>query len=544
MGTVRIRITSILGGHAKTLYTAAPNEFQSSLGINPGISATQLNTGGEVGVSGVLRPTAVRDLTAGVIPKPPMWFVKNPKSTSLPNPLYVYCMNGSVFTLSAAGAVVALSDTGLMSSATGNGAAYYDNYLYLAKNTDIARFGPLDGAPTFNGSYWQSTLGFSALNNTSYPTPYLGAGTMPNHVMHRHSDGKLYVADVQNNQGVIHMISTSKTTTEGDTNAGSKQSTLQFGYGLWPTAIESYGSQLVIALYESASGVNMGSLPAKIAFWDTTSGAFNQITWDEFPDTFISAIKNINGVLYFISNAGLTGHGFRVTRYVGGYSFQEVAFIEDGSFPYPGAVDGNTNQLVMGANNSQIFGSSTNGLPCVWSIGLAKNIAPNKIFNILRTSSGDSITALKFNQSDANNQNFMVGWSTFVNTAINGIDVVGSVNSGTNQNSIWWSQRYQIGQRFQVKQITVPLVNQLNSGQTITPTLYFDNKHHSLALPAINLALMTAQGATNLAVIKVPAGNNYGETEFWLELVWSCTATTANSAVKMPIVIDLETIDS
>src|SRR3990167_558161 len=117
----------------------------------------------------------------------PMWIVPQPKGNST----YVYGYGGSAYTLNTnlGAPVEQLQDGGSLSASTGNGCAYYDNYIYFAKNTDIARFGPLNGTPAFDGTYWTGTLSKTALVDTTYPLDGGAFGyEYPNHVLHRHSD--------------------------------------------------------------------------------------------------------------------------------------------------------------------------------------------------------------------------------------------------------------------------------------------------------------------------------------------------------------------
>ncbi|MFA7662690.1 MAG: hypothetical protein WCX88_02120, partial [Patescibacteria group bacterium] len=330
-----IRIETILGGQSPTTHFSQAGQFRASLGIDPAQPINDLDTAYSTIASGLLRPSASEEFSGTTINSAPLWMKTNPKDTLI----YVYDALGSAYTITATlDTVTALSDAGHLSSALGNGFEYYDNYMYFFKNTDVCRYGPLNGTPVFNPTYWTGTLAKTALVNTIYPSTFLNDLRLPNHPAVRHSDGTLYFGDVVDNQGYIHTIKTSKTTVEGDTNNGSTYQKLAFGYGLWPTAIESYGSDIAIAFFEGGN-IGLKQKSAKLAFWDTTSTNFNKITWVEFPDSIITAIKNVNGVLYVVSGNYKT-RGFRVTRFLGGYSFDEVYYSETGEPCLPGAIDG------------------------------------------------------------------------------------------------------------------------------------------------------------------------------------------------------------
>lgn len=532
--TQTIRIESILGGHAPTTHFAASNQFRSSVGIDPAQPLTDSSVGYGYVSSGLLRPVPVSKISGSVISNPPLWIVPNPKN----NIVYVYDSAGSVYSISetsnTATAVGDLNDGG---TATGNGAAYYDNYAYFSRSTTIARYGPLDGSPSFTDDFWSGTLGLTALTNTTYPSEYFLTFPYANHILHRHSDGKLYIADVVGNQGTIHFIKTSKTTIEGDTNDGSTYAKLQVGYGLWPTAMESYGSNLVIAFYEGATGTHVPKQRAKIAFWDTTSDKVSQITWNEFPDQVITGLKNINGVLYVVS-----GHiqiqGFRLSRYVGGYTFEEVFVSETGEPPLQGAIDGDSNRVLFGS----FLENSTNAHSAVFSYGLQKASLGHGVFAVQGTTGSTSATAtalsLAFNRQPGFNYP-LVGWTSGYNDGEkNGVDY----QSMTYNNSVpvWWSQTYRIGQPFKITKIRIPLAQAVATNMTVTPKIYVDDDTTtSYTLTAINNT--NYPGEKNI-LFRSDANSKpiTGKHNFWLELVWSGSALCT---VGLPITIEYEFID-
>ena len=370
----------------------------------------------------------------------------------------------------------------------------------------------------------------------------------------RHSDGKLYFADVVGNQGTIHVISTTKTTVEGDTDAGSAASKLTFGYGLFPTALESYGGNLVIALNEGYDGGAWSTGRAKVAFWDTTSASFNSIVWVEFPDTRITAMKNINGVLYVVSSnvtASATVHtdGFRVSRYVGGTTFEEVQYVENGSSPMPGAIDGDSKRLLFGS-----YTQVPTKAACVYSLGLQNSALGSGLFTPIRATvnetgtSGLSVTALELNRSGPARFGLdtpLIGWGGA--TQGGGIDAAFDYFTYTygTVNAIFWSQLYKIGQPFEIKRIRIPLAQTIAPGMVVQPTLYFDDGISSQALRQINtnnIGTSAETGFGRVANIKTAGdGTNImrGQNNFWLELTWSggtlCT-------IGLPIIIDFDII--
>lgn len=540
----QIRIDSILGGHSRTTHFAADNQYRASLAIDPGsplpgsagstYSSSKLN----IKPSGLIRPTKASKL-ASTMNQTPLW-MKGARSTTS---IFVLDARGSTYSYTQGdGTFTSLSDKGT-TAGSGNGMEYYDNYIYIATNTDIARYGPLDGTPVFTGNYWTTVLGLTALENNAYPRMLLpsgGATSLPNHFLHRHSDGRLYIADVVGNQGYLHYIKTTKTTVEGDTNNGSTYQALRFGYGLVPICMESFGSMLVIALYErdsTASASNIGNrgqtTRAKIAFWDTLSQNFNSITWVEFPDGMITAMKNVNGTLYVFSAPSEENTGFRVSRYVGGYTFEEVWSSEDALAPFPGAVDGVSSRLVFGSN-TQV--PNTSGV--IFSLGLSANGISNGIFAPFSSTSAGSImvTSLILPTHSGRGKGWdypVFGTSDF--SATFNMEGFG-VGSASNMNAMWWSQVFRIGQRFKITKIRIPLTEALTSTSSITPKIYTDDGFGTTyTLTTIN---QSNYGSTQRTIVIRPE-NLTGESNFWLELGWS---DEYQIAVGLPITIEYETI--
>lgn len=563
--TQTIRIESILGGHSPTSNFASRDQFSDSLGIDPAAFIfDQSFVGSGVGVnlyeqrpSGLLRPSDVGASTGFSLSAvvSPLWFVQEAKKGAV----YMYLSSGSAYsTISDATGFTALSDGGSLSSSLGNGCEYYDNYIYFAKNTDIARYGPLNGSPSFDATYWTSTLSKAALTNTIYPliqTNNFNLAT-PNHIMHRHSDGKLYIADVVGNQGTIHVISTTKTTVEGDTDNGSTANKLQFGYGLWPTAIESYGSQLVIAFFESfpaTNNVNSRHGPrAKIAFWDTTSANFNSITWVEFPDQLITSIKNIDGTLYIASSASV-GIGFRISEYIGGNSFRDVLLHQTGYVPFPGGMDGDTNQLIIAALSG--YPTQTYS-PSVISIGLGIPGTKGKIFNLGGAPSGTSkfgtAVALVSGIASRKRKQVFFGYSDHltgmnVSTSPRNVPSDGSVDYSLITRR-WLSQKYNIGVPFKITKIVIPLAvpigttgGILGTTTVVTPTVYMDDGSGTKYIGGTNAGLSVINNANYSGknrIVMRPVGM-VGNNNFQLEFVWTGSELCI---ISLPIIVEYELI--
>lgn len=537
----QIKIESILGGHSPTTHFAAEDQFRSSLGIDPALPIDDNyevdGSGNSSGMlaSGLLRPVSCKNVgSTTAFADVPLWITTDPKKNFQ---YYIYDRAGSVYSVAGFdGALTGLGDLNDGGNSYGNGAAYYDNYIYFSRSTTVARYGPLNGTPSFTDDYWAGSLGKTPLTDNDigfFDYPYEVFETEPysNHLLHRHSDGRLYILDTVDNKGTIHYIQTTKTTVEGDTDDGSTYNAVQVGYGLRPTAIESYGSDLVIAFVE---GNDLGTTErAKIAFWDTTSSKVNRITWVEYPDGIVTALKNVNGVLYAFSGTALGG-GFRITQYVGGQTFKDVYFSENGSPPRQGAVDGDGNRLLFGSysNTPEYRGS-------IYSLNLIKSGLSTGVFNVMATSSsGAIITCLKFGR-DANQNSklsflggLMAGYSVGGQGALDRTDFL----SYQYAPSVWWSQTYRVGQPFKITKIRIPLAQVVAANMTVTPKIYTDDGDGtSYTLTAIDNTNFS--GKRNIVL---RPENLVGEHNFWLELRWTGSALCT---VGLPITIEYELID-
>lgn len=528
-----IRIESILGGQSPTTNFAGANQFRNSIGIDPAQPISDSDTIYSTIASGLIRPVASEKFSGTTITSAPLWMKTNPKNSYV----YVLDANGSAYTIdSTISTVTAISDAGELSAGLGNGMEYCDNYMYFAKNTTIARLGPLNGTTTLNGNYWSGTLSKTALSNTTYPTTFKNNIQLPNHPMCRHSDGNLYFGDVVGNQGYIHYIATKKTTVEGDTDNASTYLKLEFGYGLWPTAIESYNQNLAIALYEG-SNTGLRQKQAKIAFWDTTSTDANQITWVEFPDSMITAMKNVNGVLYVVSGNYKT-RGFRVTRFVGGYSFEEVYYSETGEPCLPGAIDAVLNRVVFGSHTTV-----PDTMPCVYGIGLQKQVLGNGIFNVMGATgtTSASVTAVTFAESTSLNfYTPIVGWSECSDGSTgvaHGLD-----KQGTTYNiayNYFWGSTIRMGQPFKITEVHIPLAQAVGANMAVTPKIHIDDGATSFTMTEINST--NDSGALHIVRRSGSSGETIvGRNNFWLELKFTGSALCV---VGLPIIIKGEVYD-
>lgn len=513
MPRIPFTIDSIFAGISETQHFSAKGQFNSSIAIDPDMPINDTDKR----MSGYIRPTSMEKISGTTITNAPLWLVPNPKDTNT----YVYDAGGKVYSLATNLSVTALNSGNALTASSGNGTDYYDNYLYFAKNTDICRYGPLNGTPAFDEDYWTSApLSKTALTNTTYPT--VRGKTLPNHVMHRHTDNKIYFCDVTSaNKGVLHYIKTSKTTVEGDTNDGSSQVALDFGYGYYPTTIETYETQLAVALIEGVS-TGVKQKPASLTFWDTTSTTFSKIIQIEFPDPLITAMKNINGALYVWS--GNANGGVRLTRFYGGYAYEELFYFEEGYPPLQGAVDGEMNRIVWGGVTTYPESSVS-----VYARGSKNAKLGTGIHNILKTTSSGAngyVSCVKYLQTTNNSvRQPIVGWK---DDAGQGLDK----SSTTYGTSVWRSEVFRIGRPFQVRKLRIPLAQPVGANMTATVKIYTDNGSTSTTIATINNT-----NFNNKRCIAIYPQVN-AENDFFIEVRWTGTALMT---VALPITGIIET---
>jgi len=519
-----LKIESILDGHSQTQYISGEGTFDSSIAIDP-----DFPVGSNTKTSGVLVPVRYAKFSGTELTGFPLWIITNTKTTNS----FVYTSDGKIHSFDSSLAMRATDEatTALPISITGgagNGAAYYNNYVYFAEATDVTRYGPLSGgtvAKTEN--VWTgATLGsLAALTNTTYPS--IRGVSIPNHPMHVHTDASLYFGDVVAGQGVVHRINTRKVTVEGDTNGNTVPSAfnvLDLPFGYYPTDIESYGTDLVIAAIQSTdTTINQGN--AVLFFWDPTNtdSFYRQVP---LPDPLCTALKNVNGILYIWS--GNASSGCRISRYIGGDTVSDEAYIEDGVPPFAGAVDALGSRLVHGGYTTYPVASAS-----VTAFGSKNDLLPKGVQNIVKTSSAGSspiVTCLKYVQQASNIQpKLVVGWK---DASTQGLD---KISTSATYGSVFRSKIFNINRQFVVKKIRIPLAGTVDANTSIVPKILVDDQSDSLTLNTIN---NTNFSGKRKAVYEAGEFETLRpENNFMLELTWG---GTTEMPVLLPIEIDVD----
>lgn len=533
-----VTINSAFGGIAPSQYYIQEGQYLAGIGIDPQWPIS--DSVGDRFISGSLRPTAYAEFSGANITGNPYWILNNPKNANT----YVYANDGKVVSYDSAFGTETL--VGTPTSGAGNGAAYYNNYLYFATPTNVSRYGPLDGSPSLTNTYWTSTLSLTALVNTTYPS-IRGSGVIPNHAMHVHVDNKLYICDYDSTsstaatrgRGLIHALATTYGSAEGDTNNSSSYNALDLPLGYMPVDIESYGNYVVIAAIQSTNATVIQG-KAALFFWDGINASFYNVV--HLPDPLVTALINKNGELYVFSGSVSTGtdssNGYRVSKYLGGQSLETVYYSDVGSPPLAGAVDAQGDRLIWGTFtqiNSTTAGSPEY-YPVVMALGTKSPAVPGGIHCIAKASgtgtAGDGIvTAVKqIEQASMASPRVIIGWR---DSSGYGVDK----STTTYATSVWRSRMFNVGKKFAIRMIRIPLGTAVGANMTITPKIFLDD-FSSSSTSGLTVINNTNYANSERTVQMHPdiSGNN----SFCLELRFSGTALLP---VKFPIVIEFDVLE-
>ncbi len=527
MSIQELEIKSILSGHTPTNYFGNDDSFNTSIGIDP-----DLPVGSDTKTSGILVPTRYEKFSGSELTGAPNWIVPNNKTSNT----MVYTAAGRLHSFDSSLAMRATDEAGTafpitQTGGAGNGLVFYNNFYYLAEATDITQYGGMDQGASIaeTENVWTGAkFGLSALTNTTYPS--LQGVPIPNHPGHVHTDNSCYWGDVVAGQGVIHRMNTRKVTIEGDTNGSTVPSAfnaLDLPFGYYPTDIESYGTDLVIAAIRTTNAtINQGS--AALFFWDPTNtdSFYRQV---QLPDPLVTALKNINGILYIWS--GNASSGVRVSRYIGGETVSEVSYQEDGVPPFAGAVDAIGSRLIWGTNTSYPESSAS-----VMAYGSKNDSLPKGLHNIARsTSTGatQSVTSLAVIQQASNvTPRFIIGWQDASGYGLDKLSTTATFNS------VFRSKVFNINKRFVLKKLIIPFAAAVDSNTTVTIKVYIDDGSSSITLNTIN---NTNYPSKRKVLFKGPELlTATGENNFFIEI--KVTGTTL-MPVLIPIKISVDISD-
>lgn len=502
-----VRIESVIGGWSPAQYLSREGQFLSSLGIDPDmpISTTDTRT------SGVAVPVVYAKFSGANVTSAPIAIVTDPKNTLT----YVVLNNGRLISYNSSLASETL--IGTVTGGVANGAAYYNDYIYITTGTDVSRYGPLSSSPSITNNYWTSTLSLTALANTTYPT--FRSVKMPNHWMFVAGNNELYFCDYAAGQGLLHKIVTTST----GTNNGSAYNVLDLPFGFYPASIDQTNTDLaVIAFQTTDTTVQQGS--SALFLWDTTGDSFFRQV--DLRDPIATAIQNVNGTLYVFT--GNAQKGCRIGQYAGGETITDVHYIEESNPPFAGAVSAIGNRVVWGAWTTNPATAST-----VFSLGSKVSDIPMGLHSIVRTSSAGTnpIISAIFPVQQASNitPQYIVGWNDGTGSGLDSRSTSGTLSS------ILRLPLVGIGMPFKIMRIRIPLAGAVDANTTITPTVYLDDGSSNTALDAIN---NTNYPSKRKAIYKNPGLSSLGgSNNFYMQLAWT---GTKQLPVLLPIEFDID----
>lgn len=465
-----LRFNEIFSGHSASQYFGGKETFNTSVAIDPDLPIVST----DIRTSGFCVPVGYAKFSGANVNNPIIRLINNPKNALT----YAVTTGGRLISYSTS-----LGSETLIGTVTGSNASwaeYYNNYIYIfgtgASKDDISRYGPLNNSPTLTNNWWKGTLAKTALTNTTYPT--LRGVAMPNHAAHAHGDNSMYFCDFINGQGLIHRINTKKVTDEGDTDGTTVPSlynALDLPFGFYPTAVESFGTLvMILGMYTTDTTVMQGQ--SAFVLWDPTDTASFLLGPVYLPDPLATALKNVGGQVYIWT--GNAVNGVRFSKYVSGTTTEDIVYQEEGLPPLAGAVDALGNRIVWGG-----FSTNPSTGAVVYAYGSKDARLPKGLHNIAKTSSAGTspfVTALKYVQQNSNiTPKVVPAWTDGTGSGIDQYSTSATLAS-------YIRFMINLGQKFDIRSILVPLAGAVDANTTITPKIWLDDLSSSVTLPVIN----------------------------------------------------------
>jgi hypothetical protein len=529
-------IDSIFNGQMPSALFGNKGQFLASIGIDPDVPATDGAT--DLKTAGIIRPVNYAKFSSTEVSAQPLAIMGVPYNTNL----YYVMADGNLKSYDSNLANPANVATYLAASF----GIYYNGYIYVfgsgAAYNKVARYG-LEHADS-DADVWANTWGLTNITvvNTKFRA-FSGALLYQNFVAIVHVDNSLYFTSFHDDGvGRICKIKTKTTTYTGDTNDGSAFGALVLPKYHAPTALCSYGNDIVVA-----ASLNIPSAAGGFAhesylfFWDTTSASYYRKI--AIPDSACTILKMINGTLYGISGDPIAG-GYRLWRYVGGESIETLAIVEDDVLPLFSSAEVVGNRLVWGTKTAYPLTAA-----CLMAYDTKSGLFPKGLHNIVKLNQTATNTPAAGAYPTYNNMviscvsrvqtglafpKFLVGaWDTVAPAY--GIYKQGSTHSF----SLFRSKVFHIGKDFQITNIRIPLAQAIAANMTIVPVLRFDDGSSTSVGTVIN---STNYANSERTIDLTPdnfASGTAGKYHFCLELQMTGTAL---SAVSLPITIEVETL--
>lgn len=453
----KIKIDSVLNGMGASYWGRRGGSYLNGLAIDPGYGTSALMSK----PSGAIMPVKYSALTTTTITAPVNWIITNPRDSKI----YCYQGNGRLTSFSNVLTAETLAATATFSS--GNGAAYYNDYLYLATDTDLSRYGTLSGgAPAITNNVWSgATLGaLTLLTNTAYPA------NIPNHPMHAHVDNRLYFGDYANGQGMVHFV---KTTYAG-VNDGSTYNALDLPFGYAPTDIESYGNDLAILAIQVGTDNIIRQGKSALFLWDTFSESFYRQV--DIQDSYATSMINDNGYLY-IFHGSL--NDMRMSVYAGGYTLQPLFHYPSQLTATAGTLDAMGSRIVFSGQYSE----SATG--CVFARGYHSWSLPRDAVNNIMKSPSSRVSAVKLYKQDTGlKPRMLVGYTD--DSSVYG---VAAIDTTGGDGATFQSDYYEIGAPFDIQRVEYSLTGPIAAGTLIDTNMVIDaNTNYASAFVQVSQA--------------------------------------------------------
>lgn len=407
----------------------------------------------------------------------------------------------------------------------GNGMVVYNDYVYCATFTDIYRHGRISQtAPAF-AQYWTTTLAMSALTNTNYPATR--TVHYPNHFLHKHTDGYVYVADYDGERGRIHRFITDSDGTGG----AAEWKVLSLPPKMMPFSMASYGTDLAIVCSPDAryalGGIPIGQASGTVYLWDAVSGNrfYRAIPTSEL---MVTAAINHNGALKVF--AGNLDNGCRLLQYMGGETFSEIARTKYGSPPFAGAVD------VSG--DAVLWGQAVTDYPTyyagVMQYGRRRSARKSTLNCIALLPSTDQYqipSAIKVLSRSSRTP--FVGWRDDTDRNI-------VRETGTAFKGFLALPPVVVGKKFRVRRIRFGLTSAVAAGTSIAVTVYTDGWGTTWNATAGLLDVNATNFPNSDRHIDFRDLTITGNTDFVVAFTF---AGTANTGIIPPVTVEYEVYD-
>ena len=216
--------------------------------------------------------------------------------------------------------------------------------------------------------------------------------------------------------------------------------------------------------------------------------------------------------------------GCRVSRFVGGESFEEIAYLEDSQPPLAGNTDHILSRIIFGG-----FSGSMGNYGSLYAIGSRISKITRGLYNIMRASTGTGTgvrltSCLIPENTDFTNPVYLIGWGDGSGTEEFGIDR----NTSGYGAAKFQSEVFKVGMPFEVTRVKIPLNQAVAANMTITVKIYVDQESTSTTIGTIS--------STDFSERFIDLHPNVrGKHDFFIELEWSGTEFLS---VNLPIEIE------